>query len=142
MYWLIAAVVLIVLEVMIGTFYLLVVAAALASVGLTEWLFGTPLSVNLSLFAVLCLLGIPLARRFQKNRSQRTKAVNLPLDIGQTVIIEKHLHHQIYQVKYRGTTWQAQLNEGEAEANQTAYIYTRQGNLLYIQLIESVHQTP
>ena len=136
MYWLMAAAVMITIEVMVGTFYLLVVAAALASVGLTEWLFQTPLSVNLGLFALLCLVGIPLARRFQKQRSQRQHPSNQPLDVGQNVLVEKHLHHNIYQVKYRGTIWQAQLEAGQAVSGQTAYIYAQEGNVL---LIRSEH---
>ena len=56
-YWLIAAVILVVLEMFVGTFYLLVIAAALASVGLTEWLFATGMEFNLALLGVLCLGG-------------------------------------------------------------------------------------
>ena len=95
MYWLIAAVILVVLEMFVGTFYLLVIAAALASVGLTEWLFATGMEFNLALLGVLCLGGIFLARRYQKRRASDHVQVNLPLDINQAVKIEQHLHDNV-----------------------------------------------
>ena len=133
MYWLIAAVILVVLEMFVGTFYLLVIAAALASVGLTEWLFATGMEFNLALLGVLCLGGIFLARRYQKRRASDHVQVNLPLDINQAVKIEQHLHDNVYQVHYRGTVWQAQLQDNsDINIGQTAYISGRQGNVLHI----------
>ena len=132
-YWLIAAVILVVLEMFVGTFYLLVIAAALASVGLTEWLFATGMEFNLALLGVLCLGGIFLARRYQKRRASDHVQVNLPLDINQAVKIEQHLHDNVYQVHYRGTVWQAQLQDNsDINIGQTAYISARQGNVLFI----------
>ena len=135
MYWLIAAVILVVLEMFVGTFYLLVIAAALASVGLTEWLFATGMEFNLALLGVLCLGGIFLARRYQKHRASDHVQVNLPLDINQAVKIEQHLHDNVYQVHYRGTVWQAQLQDTQdidIDIGQTAYISARHGNVLHI----------
>ena len=133
MYWLIAAVILVVLEMFVGTFYLLVIAAALASVGLTEWLFATGMEFNLALLGMLCLGGIFLARRYQKRRASDHVQVNLPLDINQAVKIEQHLHDNVYQVHYRGTVWQAQLQDTQnINIGQTAYISARQGNVLLI----------
>ena len=133
MYWLIAAVILVVLEMFVGTFYLLVIAAALASVGLTEWLFATGIEFNLGLLGVLCLGGIFLARRYQKRRASANVQINLPLDINQAVKIEQHLHDNVYQVHYRGTVWQAQLQDTQnINIGQTAYISGRQGNVLHI----------
>ena len=133
MYWLIAAVILVVLEMFVGTFYLLVIAAALASVGLTEWLFATGMEFNLALLGVLCLGGIFLARRYQKRRASDHVQINLPLDINQAVKIEQHLHDNVYQVHYRGTVWQAQLQDTQnINIGQTAYISARQGNVLLI----------
>ena len=133
MYWLIAAVILVVLEMFVGTCYLLVIAAALASVGLTEWLFATGMEFNLALLGVLCLGGIFLARRYQKRRASDHVQVNLPLDINQAVKIEQHLHDNVYQVQYRGTVWQAQLQDTQdIDIGQTAYISARQGNVLFI----------
>ena len=134
MYWLIAAVILVILEMFVGTFYLLVIAAALASVGLTEWLFATGMEFNLALLGVLCLGGIFLARRYQKRRASDHVQVNLPLDINQAVKIEQHLHDNVYQVHYRGTVWQAQLQDTQQDIGigQTAYISARQGNVLLI----------
>ena len=133
MYWLIAAVILVILEMFVGTFYLLVIAAALASVGLTEWLFATGIEFNLGLLGVLCLGGIFLARRYQKRRASDHVQVNLPLDINQAVKIEQHLHDNVYQVHYRGTVWQAQLQDTQdIGIGQTAYISSRQGNVLFI----------
>ena len=133
MYWLIAAVILVILEMFVGTFYLLVIAAALASVGLTEWLFATGIEFNLGLLGVLCLGGIFLARRYQKRRAASHAQVNLPLDVNQAVKVEQHLHDNVYQVHYRGAVWQAQLQDNsDINIGQTAYISGRQGNVLHI----------
>ena len=133
MYWLIAAVILVILEMFVGTFYLLVIAAALASVGLTEWLFATGMEFNLALLGVLCLGGIFLARRYQKRRAASHAQVNLPLDVNQAVKVEQHLHDNVYQVHYRGAVWQAQLQDNsDINIGQTAYISGRQGNVLFI----------
>ena len=133
MYWLIAAVILVILEMFVGTFYLLVIAAALASVGLTEWLFATGIEFNLGLLGVLCLGGIFLGRRYQKRRAASHVQVNLPLDVNQAVKVEQHLHDNVYQVHYRGAVWQAQLQDNsDINIGQTAYISGRQGNVLHI----------
>ena len=133
MYWLIAAVILVILEMFVGTFYLLVIAAALASVGLTEWLFATGIEFNLGLLGVLCLGGIFLARRYQKRRAASHVQVNLPLDVNQAGKVEQHLHDNVYQVHYRGAVWQAQLQDNsDINIGQTAYISGRQGNVLHI----------
>ena len=132
-YWLIAADILVILEMFVGTFYLLVIAAALASVGLTEWLFATGIEFNLGLLGVLCLGGIFLARRYQKRRAASHAQVNLPLDVNQAVKVEQHLHDNVYQVHYRGAVWQAQLQDNsDINIGQTAYISGRQGNVLHI----------
>ena len=132
-YWLIAAVILVVLEMFVGTFYLLVIATALATVGLTEWLFGTGMEFNLALLGILCFGGIFLARRYQKRRSRANVQVNQPLDLNQVVKVEQHLHDNVYQVHYRGTVWQAQLQDTQnINIGQTAYISARQGNVLLI----------
>ena len=133
MYWLNAAVILVVLEMFVGTFYLLVIATALATVGLTEWLFGTGMEFNLALLGILCFGGIFLARRYQKRRSRANVQVNQPLDLNQVVKVEQHLHDNVYQVHYRGAVWQAQLQDSDDIAiGQTAYISGRQGNVLHI----------
>lgn len=85
------------------------------------------------MLALLCALGIPLAYRFQKRRAHQPQNLNRPLDVGQTVRIEQHLHDNMYQVQYRGTIWQAQLFDAASiDIGQTATIFSRQGNVLHI----------
>ena len=68
MFWLIAAVLLFVAEMFMGTFYLLVVSASFVSAGLAEWLLGTPTAVNVSIASLFSVIGIILVRRWQKSR--------------------------------------------------------------------------
>ena len=134
--WFIAAALLLILELFISTIYLMVVSAALFGAGLVAGLTGNP-SAAVITAALLSAVGIYLAhgwiRRHRHSPVEENQSNDL--DIGQTVVILKHLHTDRYEVSYRGTHWQAQaLNQASAAEAQTAVITGKNGNTLLIHL--------
>ena len=136
MFWLIAAVLLFVAEMFMGTFYLLVVSASFVSAGLAEWLLGTPTAVNVSIASLFSVIGIILVRRWQKSLPPRAREQHdNDLDIGQTVVLEHALPDGLWLVRYRGTQWQAQLEQhADAKSGAQAQITGKHGNVLHIHL--------
>lgn len=139
MLWLIAAVLLFVAEMFMGTFYLLVVSASFVSAGLAEWLLGTPTAVNVSIASLFSVIGIILVRRWQKSRPPRAREQqDNDLDIGQTVVLEHALPDGLWLVRYRGTQWQARLESpADARSGAQAQITGKHGNVLHIRLHHS-----
>lgn len=126
------------IELFSGTFYLLVLSAALASTGLLDYFFNTALSTNLVVCGILSLVGIvavTLLHIKQNGRSQAQLADD-NLNLGQIVLILSQSAGGLYQVQYRGTQWQARLSEetGEDVSGQNAVIIGHDGNILLIDL--------
>ncbi|MCS4532974.1 NfeD family protein [Neisseria montereyensis] len=138
MLWFIAAALILILELFIGTVYLLVVSAALFGAGIAAFLFNS-FSLSMLIAAVLSAVGIWWAHGWlQRHRHSDTEeSARNDLDIGQTVQITRHLHDSSYEVHYRGTLWQAQAQNAassDAPVSQTAVIVGKNGNTLLIQL--------
>lgn len=136
MIWFILAAALLILELFIGTIYLMVVSAALFGAGLVAWFTANTAAAILTA-AVLSALGIWWARGWIRRHRKPQDIENLAndLDIGQTVQISRHLHSNHYEVVYRGTRWQAQaLNAPSASDAQTGVITGKNGNILLIHL--------
>ncbi|MDF7675885.1 NfeD family protein [Neisseriaceae bacterium ESL0693] len=137
MYWIIAAVVLFIIEMFTGTFYLLIISASLASAGLSAWLFQTSQNTN-ALIAILCSIAGILFMRFWLKKRQPSPSAELftqAIDDGQPVVLYKPLADNLWQVQYRGTVWQACLQDAkEAKPGSIAYITGQKGNVLFISL--------
>lgn len=99
------------LELMTGTFYLLFLTIGLVMGGVIAWL---NLSIYWSIFGfgLTSLLCVFVFRLFgiskQSVTRDATDDVNVNLDIGSWVIVDKWEHRQA-SVNYRGAKWQAQL---------------------------------
>lgn len=134
--WFIAAALILIIELFIGTIYLMVVSAALFGAGFAAYLFDD-LSISIIVAAVLSAVGIWWVKGWIKRHrhSPAHEAALNDLDIGQTVHIVRHIHNDIYEVMYRGTQWQAQAaNQTSMLSPQTAVITGKNGNLLLIHL--------
>lgn len=131
--WFIAAAAVLIVELFVGTVYLLVVSAALFGAGLVYWLTGDT-SIAVVAAAVLSAVGIWVVHGKFKKTAPR-KELNDDLDIGQTVHILRRLHGDYYEVAYRGTHWQAQAENADAvQTTSTAVITGKNGNVLLIRL--------
>lgn len=122
---------LIVLEMLTGTFYLLVLGAAAALTGFVAWMGGT-LMVQLMAATVLLVLGLVLLRRYKAKRDSSSLIQNNDLEAGNWVeVIEWHENgHAV--VRYRETRWQAMLENADDEQLQRMCIRRVQGNTLII----------
>ncbi|MBG8751357.1 paraslipin [Neisseria meningitidis] len=104
--WFVAAVAVLIIELLTGTVYLLVVSAALAGSGIAYGLTGsTPAAVLTA--ALLSALGIWFVHAKTAVRKVETDSYQ-DLDAGQYVEILRHTGGNRYEVFYRGTHWQAQ----------------------------------
>jgi membrane protein implicated in regulation of membrane protease activity len=129
--WAIAGFVLIIAELMTGTFYLLVlgiaalVAAAAAFLGADVW-------VQVIFAAATALIGIYFVRKWWTNHPKDAKGGN-SLDVGQTVILETWTNQAtgMARVKYRGSTWDAQV-QGTAAPNDVLVIKSEQSGVLHV----------
>ncbi len=131
--WFIAAAAVLIVELFVGTVYLLVVSAALFGAGLVYWLTGDT-SIAVVAAAVLSASGIWVVHGKFKKTAPRQE-LNDDLDIGQTVHILQRLHGNCYEVSYRGTHWQAQAENADAvQTTSTAVITGKNGNVLLIRL--------
>ncbi len=111
--WFVVAVVALILELLTGTFFLLLVAVAAAGAGIVSWL-GADLAWQLLTFSILGIAGFfilkssGIIRRGSRNSASRNTDVNL--DIGQTVFVAEWTPLKTAVVQYRGAQWQARLD--------------------------------
>lgn len=131
-WWFIAAVVLGLSELLVGTFYLLLLGVG-ALCGALVSLAGFSLDIQCFVAAIVILVGgIALARYHAKAKlkTQDIKADNL--DIGQTVTVKKWNEDHTASVSYRGATWQATLKEGEKPESGVFVIVEVRGSKLVV----------
>jgi membrane protein implicated in regulation of membrane protease activity len=131
--WLIAGLGLIIIEVMSGTFYLLVLGlAALAGALAAYWGAGTFVQVVCA--GLLAGIGLLAVKRWHRSRPTREQQ-DPSLDLGQVVTLESWLDRDSkrVRVKYRGTMWDALLiGEADVQLNDTLYIHGAQGSELHV----------
>ena len=131
--WLILAALLGIIELIATTFYLLVLAAAALVAAGAAW-FGMELEWQISLFAVIAIVGSVWVRRIRsiptKSDAQAEALQNL--DQGQIVYVNAWDEAGCATVQYRGADWQARALDGES-LTQGAYVIVRvEGSILYL----------
>lgn len=131
--WLILAALLGIIELIATTFYLLVLAAAALVAAGAAW-FGMELEWQISLFAVIAIVGSVWVRRIRsiptKSDAQAEALQNL--DHGQIVYVNAWDEAGCATVQYRGADWQARALDGEPRT-QGAYVIVRvEGSILYL----------
>lgn len=132
--WWLAAIVLGILELTTGSFYLLVIALGLASAGVAAML-GLSFSVQLLVAAVVSVVGSMLVRRFRSLAPKHVspdQSPDLNLDIGQTVMVEGWSPDGTTRVLYRGAPWQAMLLPGHPATTGPYRIHAIQGSQLVL----------
>lgn len=121
-FWLWAAGVTAVLELLTGTFYLLMIAIGLAAGGIVALLgVGAPLQTVAA--AVVGVLATGLLWRSKVGKPKNTDAAfdpNVNMDIGQTVNVPAW-QNGAARVMYRGALWDVELMAGSP---QQAGVYT------------------
>jgi len=112
-WWFVLAFVLLVAELLTGTFYLLMIALALAGAGLAS-LAGASLTVQLLVAAVLGFSGALLLRRLRFGKLQNDQAEPLQnMDVGQSLKVDGWSGTRTARANYRGAQWDIELAPGE-----------------------------
>ncbi|AHG64033.1 NfeD family protein [Advenella mimigardefordensis] len=111
--WFVVAAIALILELLTGTFFLLLVAVAAAGAGVVTWL-GGELAWQLLAFSVLGIAGFfilkssGLMKRGSRHGASRNTDLNL--DIGQMVQVTDWSPINTAEVHYRGAKWQVRLD--------------------------------
>lgn len=132
--WWLAAVVLVIAEMISGTFYLIAVALGLAVAGLSAYL-GMAWGGQAAIAALLCTVSVAAIYRWKKGQAPARGQANLAYDIGQTVQAVHWSDERHARVSYRGAEWDAEL-AGTASvdtARQTWRIKAVEGSRLVIE---------
>jgi membrane protein implicated in regulation of membrane protease activity len=134
LFWWIGTGVLIVAELLTGTFYLLMIALGFVA-GALAYLFGASTEVQLALAAVVALAAVIVLRRsrFGRLAQRRDASVNpdVNLDIGMTLTVDAWEDRRA-RAQYRGAEWDVELVPGEREDAHLYEIAAVRGNCLVV----------
>ncbi|WP_087735520.1 NfeD family protein [Paraburkholderia piptadeniae] len=135
LFWWIGAGVLIVLELMHGTFYLLMVALGFIAAALAR-LAGADLPLQFGVAAVVALGAVIVLRKSRYGRKTKTRAEaarnpDVNLDIGSTLTVPAW-HDGRARTSYRGASWEVELSPGEPEDANLYEITALRGNCLVV----------
>jgi membrane protein implicated in regulation of membrane protease activity len=130
-WWMVLAFGLLILELVTGTFYLMVIAVALAAGGLAS-LAGAPFSLQLVVAAAIGFTGALWLRRSRFGRLKNEGDDLQNLDVGQVVRVEHWSPGNTARAQYRGAEWDVVLAEGECARAGDFVIRSVQGSRLVV----------
>lgn len=131
--WWIGVGVLVVAELMTGTFYLLMVALGFVAGGLVHLAGGAP-HAQVAAAALVALVLLVALRRSRFGRRQKRDASANPdvnLDIGAALDVARW-HERRARVPYRGADWDVELAEGERDDALHYEVRAVRGNCLIV----------
>ena len=132
--WVLVGFVLVIAELMTGTFYLLVLGVGAFAAAIADWA-GAPLLVQALVGGAVAVGGALLVHHWHGNRGPADGQSNL-LDRGQPVVLEAWSNENagMARVKYRGTSWDARLSGAGSRPppGSTLYIDGMEGNTLVV----------
>ncbi len=128
-YWFLLSLGLVMLELVTGTFYMLVLALALGVGGFAA-LLGWSQSVQFTLSAVAGAIGILLLRRWRRGKAASAPSLNL--DIGQPVQSVSWHQDGAVRALYRGAEWDAELESADTPREGIFYIKALRGSTLVL----------
>ncbi len=130
-WWMVLAFGLLILELVTGTFYLLVIAVALAAAGLAD-LAGASLTLQLVVAAAIGFSGALWLRRSRFGRLKTEGDALQNLDVGQVVRVDNWSAGNTARTQYRGAEWDVLLAPGEAAAPGDFVIQSVRGSRLVV----------
>jgi membrane protein implicated in regulation of membrane protease activity len=131
-WWFVLAGAALVAELLTGTFYLLVIAAALAAGGAVS-LAGAAFAWQLLATVVVAFGGALALRRIRPRHGGADAAAPLQnLDVGQTVHVEQWSAARTARASYRGALWDVELAPGEEPQAGEFVIRAIRGNRLIV----------
>ncbi len=127
--WWVLAALLVGLELVMGTFYLLAVGIAFVFGGIVAWL-GASVPAQLLVGGGLAVIAVIVAHQWRKTRG--IPPPQPPLDRGQSVRVDQWNPDGTARVVYRGTQWDAELAPGRVTRADTMYIVDTRGSTLVL----------
>jgi membrane protein implicated in regulation of membrane protease activity len=129
--WVIAGLVLVITELLTGTFYLLMLGLAAFGSALAAWL-GFEFGAQAVAFFVVAGVGCYAVHAYRaKNRAQQMPSI----DAGQPASFESWVDQAagLARVRYRGASWEARF-DGEAalQPGAVVYVLAADGNTLKV----------
>ena len=132
--WIIAGFALIIIELMTGTFYLLVIGVGAFAGSAISW-FGGSLFAQSATAGAISLLGTYFVHQWRERQKAAASASGGSLDVGQPVVFEAWIDQAsgVARVKYRGATWDARVEPGrETRPSDVLYITGQDGQTLKV----------
>lgn len=130
--WLLLGLGLIVVELLTGTFYLLILGLAAGMGALAAWL-GAPIWLQIVVVATAGVAGSVYIRG--RKLAQPATHSNDQMDVGQTVVVESWISEsqRLARVMYRGASWDAEILGSDAVApGAVLYVVGTEGNRLRV----------
>ena len=109
--WWLTAVVLVIAEILSGTFYLLAIAIGLAAAGIAAY-FGVAWGGQASIAALLCTVSVAGIYVWKRRQAKSEEQSNFAYDVGQEVQAVLWSDQRHARVRYRGAEWDAELAGG------------------------------
>lgn len=131
-WWAVAGIGLIIVEMITGTLMLLILGLAAFAGAAAAWL-GQPFGVQAAVAAALAAIGMIIASNLKKKRAAGEKNEN-SLDVGHTVILESWVSEAdgVAKVRYRNATWDARVTGPRTPGGTVFYICSTDGNTLHV----------
>ena len=133
--WVVAGFVLVIAELVTGTFYLFVIGVGAFAGGVVAYMGGNEI-VQAVVASAIALVGAYFVHRWHvRNRDAVGHKGDNFLDRGQPVVLEGWVNEPagIARVKYRGAWWDARLRDaGHPSPGSTLYIESQDGNMLVV----------
>ena len=136
--WLLAGLLLVVVELMTGTFYLLILGLA-AGIGSLVAYLGQPFWMQALIAALAAFAGGGLVHRYHR-AANASSPKDIANDIGQTVTIESWVNEpqRLARVRYRGTIWDAEVAGSDPiEPDARLYVVATEGSRLKVSSIRA-----
>ncbi|MBN3769773.1 NfeD family protein [Burkholderia lata] len=133
LFWWVAVGVLVVAELLTGTFYLLMIALGFLAGGLLQ-LAGFAPHVQFGAAAAVAIVAMVVLRRSGLGRKQKRDTSTNPdvnLDIGATVTVDAWRDGRA-RVQYRGADWDVELENGERDDVHVYQVSAVRGNCLVV----------
>jgi membrane protein implicated in regulation of membrane protease activity len=128
MWWIVAAL-LIGVELVTGTFYLLAIGVA-AALGGVAALLGAAEPLQFTVAGVLGVVLTIIAHRWRLAHAAPPQQP--PLDVGQAVRVQQWNPDGTARVAYRGSDWDAELAAADTVRAETMYIVATRANVLVL----------
>jgi len=129
--WLLLGLALVIVELITGTFYLVVLGAAAFGGGIAAWL-GASFPAQVITTSVVAGVGVYFVHAY---RTRNTAEQMASIDAGQPANFENWIDQPagLARVRYRGASWDARLEGGEApQPGAVLYVLAAEGNTLKV----------